>query len=121
MARRYRAEKIIVIPSTNGNFDGGSEVTAPGYGDQETSLIGYNFVATFNDPNYKFNADFYNALKRSRNWRYAYSTETQTHITGKTVQVIPKNPVGDELTSEVVWNVQVLWVKAIYPSRLIHL
>lgn len=102
-------KKIIIIPQTNGSFDGGSEVETPGYGDQVTQLVGYNFTLTFNDPNYKLNADFYNAIKTSRNWKLAYRTSTQTHIVPVTVQVIPKNPVAEDITSEVVWNVTVKW------------
>jgi hypothetical protein len=102
-------KKIIVIPQTNGTFDGGSEVEGPGYGDQQSSLNGYNFQAVYNDPNYKFNADFYNSIKNSRNWKLAYRTETQTHLTENTVSIIPKNPVVEDLTGEVVWNVTVKW------------
>jgi hypothetical protein len=109
------AKKIIIIPETNGSFDGGSEVETPGYGDQQTKLVGYNFQATYNDPNYALNADFYNALKRSRNYRFAYRTETKVHLTTNTVQAIPKNPVAEDLTSEVVWNVLVKWSEADLP------
>lgn len=100
---------IILIPQTKGTFDGGAEVTAPGYGDQSTRLTGYNFQAQYQDPNYRKNANFYNAIKNSRQYRFAYRTETQVHITDKTVQVIPKNPVQDDTTTEVVWDVLVQW------------
>lgn len=109
------SKDIIIIPEVNGSFDGGSEVEAPGYGDQQTKLVGYNFQLTYNDPNYKNNADFYNALKRSRNYKLAYRTETQTHITDNNVSVIPKNPVAEDLTSEVVWNVIVKWSQGDLP------
>jgi hypothetical protein len=109
------AKKIIVIPEVNGTFDGGSEVETAGYGDQQTKLVGYNFQSTFNDPNYKLNADFYNAVKLSRNYRYAYRTETQVHLTTNTVSIIPKNPVTEDLTSEVVWNVLVKWSEGDLP------
>lgn len=102
-------KKIIIIPKTNGSFDGGSEVEGPGYGDQQTSLNGYNFQAIFNDPNYKLNADFYNAIKNSRNYKFFYKTETQGHLTDVAVQAIPKNPVVEDLTGEVVWNITVKW------------
>lgn len=103
------AKKIIIIPNTNGTFDGGSEVEVPGYGDQATKTTGYNFVAVYNDPNYKANADFYNALRRSRNWKFAYRTSSQTHLTQNTVSIIPKNPVTDDIASDVTWNVTVKW------------
>lgn len=102
-------KKIIIIPQVNGTFDGGAEVEVPGYGDQATKLTGYNFTGVYNDPNYALNADFYNAIKRSRNWKFAYRTENLVHLTQNTVQVIPKNPVTDDLASEVVWNVTVKW------------
>ena len=109
------AKKIIIIPETNGTFDGGSEVEGPGYGDQASKLTGYNFSATYNDPNYKNNADFYNALKRSRSWKFAYKTATQVHLTQNTVSVIPKNPVTDDITAEVTWNVLVKWSEGDLP------
>jgi hypothetical protein len=109
------AKQIIIIPETNGTFDGGAEVEGPGYGDQATKLTGYNFSLTYNDPNYKLNADFYNALKRSRNWKLAYKTESLVHLTQNTVSVVPKNPVTDDISSEVVWNVLVKWSEGDLP------
>lgn len=108
-------KKIIIIPKTNGTFDGGSEVEAPGYGDQATRLTGYNFQAVYNDPNYADNATFYNALKRSTNWKFAYRTGSKVHLTTNTVSAVPKNPVADDIASAVVWNVTVKWTEADLP------
>lgn len=105
----FLAGDIIIIPQTKGTFDGGSEVESPGYGDQATRLTGYNFQAQYQDPNYKNNCTFYNTLKNSRAYKFAYRTQTQIHITTTTVQVIPKNPVQEDTTSEVVWDVLVKW------------
>lgn len=105
----FASGDIILIPQTKGNFDGGAEVEAPGYGDQATRLTGYNFQAQYQDPNYRLNCNFYNAIKNSRQYRFAYRTQTQVHITDTTVQVIPKNPVQDDTTTEVVWDVLVKW------------
>lgn len=102
-------KKIIIIPQVNGTYDGGSEVEVAGYGDQQTKLTGYNHQLTYNDPDYKHNCDFYNAIKWTRNYKLAYRTETQVHMVDDIVQVIPKNPVTEETTSEVVWNVLVKW------------
>jgi len=104
-----QAKKIIIIPQTNGSFDGGAEVEIPGYGDQVSSLVGYNFTLTYNDPNYALNADFYNGIKNSRSYKIAYRTSSQIHLSQVNVQVIPKNPVAEDITSEVVWNVTVKW------------
>lgn len=106
---------IILIPQTKGTFDGGAEVEAPGYGDQVTRLTGYNFQIQYQDPNYKTNCNFYNALKASRDYKAAYRTSSQIHIIDATVQVIPKNPVTDDVNSEVVWDVLVKWSGADVP------
>lgn len=104
-----RNKQIVVIPKVNGTFDGGSEITGPGYGDQATKLTGFNYSSTYNDPNYRLNADFYNALKRASGYRYFYRTGTQVHITDVAVSVIPKAPVTDDVNSDVTWNVTVNW------------
>jgi hypothetical protein len=105
----FASGDIILIPQTKGTFDGGAEVESPGYGDQVTRLTGYNFQLQYQDPNYKQNCAFYNALKNSRQYKAAYRTATQIHIIDATVQVIPKNPVQEDKTTEVVWDVIVKW------------
>lgn len=103
------AKKIIIIPEVNGSFDGGSEVEGPGYGDQSSKLTGYNYVLTYNDPTYKQNADFYNAIKNSQNFKFAYRSESLIHMVEVPVSVIPKNPIVEDIAAEVVWNVLVKW------------
>jgi len=98
---------IIVIPAVFGSFDGGSPVEGTGYGRQATRLTGYNFSLTYKDPNYKSNCEFYNGLKNSRNYKVAWVTETQTHISDNAVSVIPKQPVTDDVASIVEYDVEV--------------
>ena len=105
----FDAGLIHLIPQTKGTFDGGAEVESPGYGDQVTRLTGYNFQLQYQDPNYKTNCNFYNAIKSSRSYKLAYRTSTQIHMVDATVQVIPKNPVSDDVNGEVVWDVLVKW------------
>ena len=109
-------KNIIIIPKVNGTFDGGSETEGDGYGDQQTRLLGYNFVLNYKDPNYKQNAGFYNALKRSSNYYVAYRTETQIHFSDVSVQVIPKNPVTAPTTDTVQWDVTVKWSNKDLPA-----
>lgn len=107
--QQFDAGNIILIPQTKGTFDGGAEVESPGYGDQATRLTGYNFQLQYQDPNYRQNCAFYNALKNSRDWKVAYRTSSQIHLVEVAVSVIPKNPVQDDINSEVVWDVLVKW------------
>jgi len=108
-------KQVIIVPETQGSLDS-AEVTGPGYGDESERLIGYNHTVTFRDPNYKQNSAFYNSIKFSRSLRLAYRTETQTHLSGKTVKVIPKAVIADDLTGEVVWEVTVKWFEADIPA-----
>lgn len=110
------AGDIIIIPEVLGSFDGGAEVESPGYGDQSTNLTGYNFTSGFKDPNYKLNGTFYNTIKNSRAYRYAFRTQTQIHLTDNIVSVIPKNPMTENLTDDVVWDVAVKWADADLPE-----
>jgi hypothetical protein len=103
------AGDIIVIPQVNGTFDGGSEVETPGFGRQSTSLTGFNFSSNFKDPDYKTNGAFYNAIKNSRDYKYAFVTSSQLHISENAVTVIPKNPIVDDTAGVVVWDVTVKW------------
>lgn len=108
---------IIIIPMTRGTFDGGAPKEGAGYGDQATKYIGTDYSLTFFDPAYNSNRDFYNTIKRYQNYRLAYKTETIVHITDKSCQVLPKAPVQDDITSEVVWEVLVKWSSQNEPTQ----
>lgn len=103
------AGDIIIVPFTRGSFDGGTPKEGPGYGDQATKYFGTDYQLTYFDPNYATNRDFYNSIKLYQNYKIAYKTETLVHITDKVCQVLPKAPVADDITSEVVWEVLVKW------------
>lgn len=101
--------KIKIVPTVTGAYDGGSPVTAPGYGDQAEKITGFTNSLTFKDPTFKVNAGFYNALLNSSAFHVAWRTETQTQISDNPVTVIPKNPITDSLTDEVVFDVEAKW------------
>lgn len=105
----FAAGDIFLIPFTNGTFDGGAEVEGPGFGRQATRITGYNFQVVYQDPNYRNNCEFYNAMKNSRAYKFAFATQTQIHLTDVVVSVIPKNPVQDDPSSVVTWSVTVKW------------
>jgi hypothetical protein len=58
------AGKIIIVPATRGTFDGGSAVTAQGYGHIEQITTGYNFTLAARDPYYKQNQNFWNLISK---------------------------------------------------------
>lgn len=103
------AKDIIIIPEVLGSYNGGDPQEGTGYGDQASRFTGYNHELLFKDPNYALNGGFYNAIKYSRQYKIAWRTETKTHISENPVSVLPKNPVTENLTDELVWDVTVRW------------
>lgn len=106
---------IIIIPETNGSFDGGTPKEGPGYGDTLSTYLGSDFVLQFKDPNYKQNCVFYNAINKSRRYKVAYRTESLIHISDKTAFINAKPGVLDDLTSTVVWDVTTKWASSNIP------
>lgn len=98
---------IIVVPETNGSFDGGSPVEGQGFGSSPSKYMGSEYVVTYRDPNYTTNCDFYSSIQRSNVYHFAYVTETQVHITENTVTILPKAPIEDNLNGMVLWEVTV--------------
>lgn len=103
------AGTVIIIPLTRGTFDGGAPKEGPGYGDQATRYTGTDYSATYFDPGYRSNRNFYNTIKKYQNYTFAYKTETLVHITDKPCQILPKAPVADDPSAEVVWEVNAKW------------
>jgi hypothetical protein len=100
---------VVLIPKVHGSLAEPSEQVGPGYGDTTESILGFDFALTYYDPNYADNCDFYNALLYSQSWRLVYKSSSKGHATSKTVTIIPKPPIEDDLNAEVVWVVQVKW------------
>lgn len=100
---------IIIIPETQGDYDGGAPQMGQGYGDSEETLNAYLFTAMIKDPNYAGNRNFYNSIKGSRNFHFAFASETILRISDEPVTIIPTNPIANDLKQEVVWDVQVKW------------
>jgi hypothetical protein len=103
------AGNIKVIPNVRGSFDGGTPVKVDGYGDQKEKVIGYDCVLNFSDPVYGSNYPFYNSLAGRSSQYMAYRTESKTHLSEAKVTAAPKNPVEEDINSNVVWSVEVTW------------
>jgi len=106
---------IMIIPETQGSFNGGEPIEVAGYGDRSTKVIGFNFSLAYKDPNFKANTPHYNSILRTGNWHVGFRTETLTRISGKPATYIPKSPVEEDLNSEVVWNVEAKWSEGEQP------
>ena len=102
-------KQIRIIPEVTGSFDGGTPQTGPGFGRQATRTLGYDMSSNFRDPNYINNADFWDGMRAARGWKYVWKVDTQIHISDNAVSVTPKNPVTEDLTNPLVWDVDVTW------------
>jgi hypothetical protein len=100
------AGDIVIIPETNGTYDGGTPQFGPGYGDTPERYLGSEFKVNYRDPNYIGNCDFYNKIRKSRNWKIAYLSETQIRLSTGTATVFGKDAIADDLNSEIVWEVE---------------
>lgn len=106
---------ILVIPETHGELPLPSPKMQSGFGNTVEQLIAYDFSAKYYDPNYASNCDWYNTLKRNRNFYWAYRTSSKIHISTNTVTIIPGAAVPDDLTGLVNWEVTVKWQAADLP------
>ena len=100
------AGSIYVFPYTKGSMSQTATESA-GYGDQETTLEGYEYVIDAMEPNYKDNWGFWDAIKNSKNWRVGYRTESLVHLADNVCQVTPTQPVTEDKKAAVVWNINV--------------
>lgn len=100
---------IKIIPEVSGTSNGGEKVVSAGYGDQKEKVSGRNYVATYKDPNYDGNCEFYSQLELSRSWHFYYKTETLGHLSDKSISLFTNNPVTENLEDDIVWNAEVTW------------
>lgn len=99
-----------VIWQTRGSYDGGTTSELTGFGDNATINGNTTHTATFFDPNYFENCDFYNSLREQTDWKFAFRTQNYLHLSGNAATFSPKNAIADDDQSIVVWEVPVKWV-----------
>lgn len=98
-----------LISETTGTYDGGSPQTGDGYGDEETRLLGYLYTLGFKDPSYnEENKQFWEKAEKSH-WYVAWRTETLLRFADKPAGIQAIDPVEQDLTSAVAWNVTATW------------
>ena len=95
------AGDIQMIPNIRGEYDGGEDITAPGYGDVEERITGRKHTVKLFDNKVVQNCAFWNKMRTSKNWRLAFFTDTNVRITDKIVSVKPKTQIKAETTSVV--------------------
>lgn len=103
-------EGIMNIPEVEGELSEPSPVIRTGFGDVKDFLLGFDWAASFRDPNFMENCDFWNDMNNARGeFYFFYRTETQTFITDQPVTVIAKQIIENDIDSLVLWKVDVTW------------
>jgi hypothetical protein len=110
---------VVIIPETNGSFDGGTPTFSTGFGDVPESYDSSEFKINYKDPNFLGNCVFYNSLRRSRNWRVCWRTETRAYLSTVACTAYGKSPVADDIKSSVVWEVEVKFTQADTPCPFV--
>ena len=101
------AGNVVVIPKTNGDFDGGTPQFEDGYGEELQQYVTTEFKANYKDRDLKANWAFYEGKKLSKRWRFGFRTKNYVFITNTPCTIVPRFPVENNIKGSVVWNVEV--------------
>jgi hypothetical protein len=100
---------IIVLPQTQGDYNGGDAINGRGFGYSEETLTAYGFVVNYKDPDYVGNLPHYNSITGSRNFYIAFCSETVMRISQRPGNLVATNPIANSLKDEVNYMVTYKW------------
>jgi len=103
------AGMIIILPQTQGEYNGGDAILGRGFGYSEETLIAYNFAVNYKDPDYVGNLPHYNSITGSRNFYIAFCSETIMRISQRPGTLVASNPVANSLKDEVNFMLTYKW------------
>lgn len=109
-ATAIQSGDVYVYPFTRGSLEV-AETTSAGFGDNVETIDGYEFTLNAVDPNYKQNCASWKTFRANKGFLVGYRTETQIHLSSKTVSISPMAPVADDVKSGVYWNVKIKWAQ----------
>lgn len=108
---------IIIIPETSGSYDPGDPKELKGYGDRSVTYGPRAMTLTLFDPNYVLNYPFYNAISRQSDLVPFFRTSSLVHIFDTVATIVAKDPVADDMESEVGWEVTNKITSANMPAK----
>jgi hypothetical protein len=111
-ANGVASKDIIVVPQTQGSFNGGTPIKEPGYGDQKEVITGYDFQIQAKDPNYNANTMFYDAIASSNQWHVGWRSSSKSKISGVPATIAPSAPIDDDINATVEWNLDITFTEA---------
>ena len=99
------AGEVVVVPQTAGSFDPGEPLRLKGFGRRLYTFGPRDMTLNFSDPYYRGNFNFYNSIHRQTSLVVAFRTSGLLHIADVAASIFAKDPVEDDLESEVRWDV----------------
>ncbi len=115
---------VVIIPNVRGQFDGGTATKSEGFGDVVEEFESFEGLATFTDPNYLANVTNYNALMKSKTYKFGFCTETYGFVTDVAASFTPKMPVQSDIKQSVYGDIEVKFVQSdllvpfVYPQDI---
>ena len=106
---------IVILPQTQGEYNGGEPIFSRGFGYSEQTLMAYNFNVSYKDPDYINNISHYNSITGSRNFYIAFCSETIMRISQRPGTLIAKNPITNSLKDEVNYLLTYSWTHNLMP------
>jgi hypothetical protein len=103
------AGQVILIPNTQGTYNGGESVTTEGFGEARQVATGRNHSATYAHREVAGNTAFYDALNFQQGWQFVFATENLLWLTHAPALVKAGAPVEAGVDSMVKWSVTVEW------------
>lgn len=111
------AGNIIIIPETAGTYDPGEPSALKGYGSRSKTNGPRSQKLVIYDPTYVDNYEFYNAISNVTNLVPFYLTSSLVHIADVPASIFAKDPVADDLKTELDWQVTIDWESTNLPSK----
>lgn len=109
------AYNVVIIPNVRGSSDGGVWTTSEGFGDVVEEAESYEETITYTDPNYLNNVANYNALARSKTYRFGFCTATLGYLSDQAASFKPKRPIQADIKQSVYGDVEVKFVQTTQP------
>lgn len=100
---------VYIYPETNGEFDGGVGRFGRGFATAQETLLAYNYSVSITDPDYQGNVMHWGRLAGNKNYYLAFCSESVMTITTRVCNIVPINPIDNDLKSEVTWQIQFRW------------
>ena len=108
---------VVVVPDTNGSYDGGKVKEGPGFGGNINTFLGFDHSAKFKDPNLSSgNIAFYDKLCTTRGYKLYFATEKSGWFADQPCAFMPSVPVQDAIDSQITFEIEAKWVSRNLPN-----